>query len=542
MRHINREKIWDVIVIGTGIGGGTVGYEMARSGHSVLFLERGSASYLPSARALKGDFPEKYFSRNGALMEDGDLLRRAGRSIQKWVDVCGDKRYEFTPLLGAGVGGSSQLYGAAMERFFSMDFEATKNFSNCEGSSSMDWPIDASVFEPYYEKAERLYHVTGGGDPLRVQPQKNQMQLSPAGRFIYDLWQAKGLHPYRLPIAHKPYPEAHCPGCQATICGAGEKWGSLQACILPAIEKYGAEVLDECEVVELMADSRSVQAALCRHDNEIFLLKAKKFFLAAGAIESPALLLRSKSETWPEGLANRSRQVGKNLSRHFMDLCMVKLPKEVSLQPSSKELAMNDFYYFQGKKLGTVQSLGNTPHLESALHEMRSETFASMPYWLAKPYWSLVNTLGRPIVKAVLERHLAFALITDDVSYEENCVRLSSHGQIEIHYHLRPEAEARLKIFRDLVRESFQPYGVRFHEQAKNKERLAHASGTCRMGLDPEKSVVDQDNRAHGVDNLFVVDASFFPSGAGINPALTIAANALRVAEKVNSVKPVPES
>ncbi|MCK6597679.1 MAG: GMC family oxidoreductase [Bdellovibrionaceae bacterium] len=524
---------WDYIILGTGMGGGTIGHALAKTGKSILYLEAG-CSLADMLNATKGKFPDELLRSFDVLdSNDQEVLKKAGRYHEYIIDKSKVLAHQFIPLLGTGVGGSSLLYGAALERFFPDDFRATRYFGNLVGSSTVDWPFGYEELKSYYEQAERMYRVVGQADPLRPIYQNSSFinsDLSVFGKKIFDNWQSKGLHPYRLPIGHKLLPEAKCSCCQAFVCEFEEKSTSANCGVDDSLKFPKVKILTETRVINFSATPSLVTEVNCLYKKSTPIsIKGSIFILATGAIQSPAILLRSKNEFWPLGLANKSTQVGKNFSRHFMDLCMVEmdLPKKHNFL---KELALNDFYFYDGDKLGTIQSLGNPPSIATTLFEMYHQYYLSN-YCLDKAFYLLAKNFGQWKIKSVFENNLCMAMIMDDVSYPDNYVSLSAdQKQIEIRYRLRDEAKQRLKKFRNLALKSFNPFRAKIYPQAENNQRLAHASGTCRMGNDPLISVVDKNNKAHGIDNLYIVDASFFPSGSGINPALTIAANALRVA------------
>jgi len=530
--HIDLQStIWDYIIIGTGIGGSTIGYSLAQAGKKILYIEKGY-----SELSLKGKFPEPYLSSFDRLSsKDKELLKRAGRYTEELQDISiANHKHSFIPLLGQGAGGSSLLYGAALERFFPQDFQATTFFANMKDSSTVDWPISYQDLETYYKKAEKIFRVYGGVDPLRSESQNQELQTveyTPSGQRLAELWASKNFHPYRLPVGHLPHSTSECPGCQAIVCLCNEKSDAAHCCLQPSLKMENVHLIDNCEVLKLNSDKTLVNEVLAKKNGELLKFKARIIILAAGALNTPALLFKSRSRNHPEGLGNSSGLVGKNLSRHFMDLYMIRMDPLEGVNYYEKELALNDFYFYRGEKYGTLQSLGNPPSIETALYEMYFEFYKSSSFY-KKAYYNLVSNFGRTIIKNLFKNNLCLASIMDDVSYHDNCVTLSSdESTIQINYKIRSEGNRRLNEFRKLILKSLTPMSVQLHKQGENNQRLAHASGTCRMGINRNKSVVDKNNRVHDLENLFILDSSFFPSGAGINPALTIAANALSVGD-----------
>ena len=282
----------------------------------------------------------------------------------------------------------------------------------------------------------------------------------------------------------------------------------------------------------------AIEAVHCRKDGVEFTLSAPTVILAAGALHSPLLLMKSNDEQWPNGLGNNHDLVGRFLCRHYMDMFTVKKgPVEIAREDfNEKELAMNDFYFCGDEKLGTLQSLGNPPSGPTILSELLAELRA-LPLPFA--YWGLKLACMLPFTTRIVSQvvsGLNLAAVMEDLPYHDNRVMLAADGKTPaIRYTMREEGKARLKLFREKILEAFSEYKITLHAQGENNQRLAHATGTCRMGTDPQKSVVNEKNRVHGLANLYIVDASFFPSSSGINPSLTLAANALRVADHLHA-------
>jgi choline dehydrogenase-like flavoprotein len=523
---------WDVIVVGTGIGGATLGYALAKAGKRVLFCEKGR-SHLGSADAITGAYAEQHFdSPSVPRPEHRSQLARAGRFWDQVTDLSGRRPRTFIPFIGAGTGGSSALYGMAMERFFPEDFEPRRHHPAAADSSLPDrWPITYAEVAPYYAAAERLYGVRGGRDPLRTEPGLAPLPeapaFTPAAQELSDLLTRRGLHPYRLPMACEYLPDCEC--CQSYLCARDCKNDSSRVCLRPAIREHGAVLLDECEVLRLEATREAVTGVVCEQPGRRFEVKGGVVVLAAGALVTPTILLRSRSEDWPNGLANDSGLVGRNLMRHCLDLYIVS-PRAKSGDNRQKELAFNDFYQFEGQRLGTVQSFGRLPPAEMLAASLEDDLRHGPLPWLAKAFW-LVRPVIKPALRRLAERSLVLAGTVEDLPYPENRVAVDGTATLTVRYRMHAEGETRVEKFRALVRDAFRPHTVQIIKQAENNERLAHACGTCRFGDDPHSSILNRYNLAHGPGNLYAVDSSFFPSSAGTNPSLTIAANALRVAD-----------
>lgn len=519
------KRRWEFVIIGTGMGGATLGWALAKAGRSVLFLERGLNLLADARRA--GNYAEMFAHPHDARE---DLLIQAGRWNEPLLDVTGRKPREFIPFIGMGSGGSTALYGAALERFFPQDFEPGKWHDAPACTLPQRWPVTYEELRPYYSAAEALYQVRGEADPLRHEA-LDPLPVPPASllagdRHIAAHLQDKGLHPYHLPLACSKGRD--CQECQGYLCPSFSKRDAASTCLAPAVGQYDAVLLDRSRVRRLEAGADSVHEVLCDMPDGEIRIQGECFVLAAGALNTPALLLNSASSQWPGGLANGSGQVGRNLMRHAIDLYLVDVPSHPG--GFRKCLAINDFYLHSGDgKLGTLQSFGTLPPLSMLLDSLHQDLSFAAP-WLAPVFPAL-----RPIFQRLLQRmtggKAVFAGILEDLPYTANRVEPLDERRLRFRYRLGHEDRRRLRRFRRLVRQAFAPWPVRMIAQADNNERIAHVCGTCRFGDDPATSVLDRHNRAHQLDNLYVADASFFPSSAGINPALTIAANALRIAD-----------
>jgi len=252
--------------------------------------------------------------------------------------------------------------------------------------------------------------------------------------------------------------------------------------------------------------------------------------LAAGALVTPVLLLNSRSGDWPRGLANGSDWVGRNLMRHLLDPIEVWPRPGCRITAPDKEIGLNDFYFWEGQKYGTVQSFGAIPPME---------WLTNRPGLRGKAL-RLMSPVVRPIYERFVTGGLVLAAMTEDLPYLDNRVlpwdgpSSDDRQRLRIRYRLHASETERRAVFMRALKEVLQPFRKLPLGSGKNNANLGHVCGTCRFGTDPKTSVLDEYNRAHEVENLYVVDSSFFPSSAGLNPSLTVAANALRVAEHIN--------
>ena len=522
--------MWDVIVVGTGMGGGMLGYSLARSGRRVLFVEKGRST-LPGApgtiRSAMTEVAEPLAGRSAEAY--CDALARSGRSTDEVEDISGRFSRRFVPLLGSGTGGSSAIYAMVCERFFVRDFTPRQNFRDPGDSTVPDaWPITYDQMRPWYAAAEKLLGVRGQPDPLR--PEAAEVGLPAAPPFsadnqpLVDYLAGQGLHPYHLPMACD-YTDG-CSSCLGYLCHQACKNDAARNAVLPAVTEHGAHLLTECRVVRLEADRTHVRQVICAHRSGLLALKAKVVVLAAGALATPVLLLNSRSGDWPRGLANGSDWVGRNFMRHLVDLIELWPERGCKITDQNKEIGLNDFYFWEGEKYGNLQSLSSVPPMEY---------FTNHPGWQHK-LLRLMSPALRPIYERFLSGGLVLAAMLEDLPYLDNRVlpsvrpTMDGRQRLRIQYRLHASEIERRAAFLRQLKEVLKPFRTITLGAAKGNDNLGHVCGTCRFGTDPKTSVLDPQNRAHEVDNLYVVDASFFPSSAALSPSLTIAANALRVA------------
>jgi choline dehydrogenase-like flavoprotein len=530
---------WDAVVVGAGLSGATLGYALARGGKRVLFCEKGKA-LLDPASGLRGAFAETFLGKGVQDPAKRETLLQAGRFADSISDLSGGRPRRFIPFVGCGAGGSSALYGAAMERLFPEDFEPRRHYPDAGDSSLPErWPISYGDLLPYYRTAEQLFGVRGTGDPKRDPSDRPDLLPPPplcgATSRIREALETQGMHSYRLPQACEFVPG--CQGCQGFLCHRSCKNDSVRVCLLPAMERYGARLIEDCDVTQLEADAHAVTGVECRSNGRSARIRSDMVVLAAGALETPRILLDSVTAVWPHGLANESGLVGRNLMRHFVDLYPVAPGSSAGHPGNLKELAFNDFYLGDEGKFGTVQSFGSLPPDRVIADELESDLVAAGRRW-SVPLFRLGKPALRLVLRRLLSRRVIFASIMEDLPYLDNRVYLAAGGDalphaLNLSYQIRPEGRRRIRQLRKKVRKAFSPRRVGLIKQAENNGRIAHACGTARFGEDPRDSVLDPHNRAHGVENLYVVDASFMPSSGGTNPALTLAANALRVADLI---------
>lgn len=495
---------WDVVVVGTGIGGATVGRELASRGLRVLFLEKGG--------------------RVGPDPAPAELKTAETRLAHGWWPYevsqqrSDGKCDRFFAPLGCAVGGSSIHYAAALERMAASDFERL----DLAPGRSATWPVSFQEFEQFYAAAESVYGI--GQDSL----QRRAPSLSAWDLALAEAMRRNNLRPERLKVAMR-YDE-HCMECIGRVCPRDCKADARTTCLEPALREAGCAMLQQCDVQSLDADRSGVRALRARYRNQTVEIRARAYVLAAGAFQSPQILLRSRSSEWPRGLANGSDQVGRNLMFHALHIYGIWSPRRLDRNARQKKaLSIRDFYLHEGRRLGYVQSMG--------LDAGRGDVAAYLKDWLRRR--GLRNELLlRALVK--VPAHLGalflgnagiFAAMTEDDPHPENRVVLDAAAPdgARFTYTISADLRRRADALCALFAQHIKPWRL-LRLSPELEMNYGHPCGTCRFGDDPATSVLNRDCRAHDLDNLYVVDASFMPRSGAVNPSLTIAANALRVA------------
>ena len=513
---------YDVIIIGSGPGGGATAARLAPTGKRILLLERGE--YLP--RSPSNWDPKSVFV-------DGKYQAK-----ETWYDSKGNS---FAPGLHYFVGGNSKVYGAALLRMRERDFGEVDHVDGI----SPAWPMPYTTFEPYYAEAEHLFHVHGqrGEDPH--EPPFSSPYPFPAvshEKKIQSLDQslrAQGLKPFHLPIGifldekdGKPTQNSACIRCAAFDgfpCMLNAKADAQVVCVDPALKAFdNLTMLTGAYVSRLETDSSGtrVSGVGVERGGETQTYTADVVVVACGALSSALLLLRSANDKHQNGLANSSGQVGRNYMRHNQSVLMA-LTRDVNDTVFQKTLALSDFYFDSDEwryPLGLIQMCATT-HGAQIKGEILPEWlrwFPDMPFeMLARrslDFWLTSEDLPRP---------------ENRIFYDGGKVMLDlTENNMEAHRRLR------LKLRRILSAAGMNPVLLErklYFGKSIPIGGTAHQCGTARFGNDPTTSVLDIDCRAHEIENLYISDASFFPSSAAVNPTLTIVANALRVADIIKS-------
>jgi choline dehydrogenase-like flavoprotein len=493
---------FDVIIVGTGAGGGTMAHALSATSARILILER-------------GDFvPQEAENWN----PDEVWRKLRYQTTERWVDGSGR---EFRPYTHYNVGGNTKFWGSVLYRLRREDFQAIEH----RDGVSPAWPIDYETLAPYYERAERLYHVRGeiGGDP--TEPPRNPYPYAPvphaAGMAeIVARLRQQGLHPSPLPLGLlRPGEEGGCVlcnTCNSFACRIHAKSEADVCAVRPALKRPNVTLWTKACARRLLTDpsGTKIAAVEVERGGRTLRVEAPLVVVCCGAVNSAALLLRSATDKYPAGLANSSGLVGKRYMAHLATMMQGFHPFKRNSTVFQKTVAINDFYLRGAKApypLGQIQSQGRT-------HGVMAQTVVP---WI--PLWAY---------EAWVARGVDWLVMSEDLPVVENRVAVDARGRIHLYY--KPN---NLVPHRMLVRETeriLRRLGFWLVVKHSHGPRnTTHQCGTLVFGADPRASVLDSFCRAHDVENLFVVDASFFPSSAAVNPGLTIAAQALRVADHI---------
>ncbi|MFF7636129.1 FAD-dependent oxidoreductase [Kitasatospora sp. NPDC008050] len=509
----------DIVIIGSGAGGATTAWALAGSGARVLVLERGG--FLPreganwSARAV---FAERRY-----------------HNAEPWRTPAGKR---FVPAAHYYVGGTTKVYGAGLPRLRTSDFGAVEHR---EGTSPA-WPFGYQELEPYYAEAERLYRVHGGaadsdsasdadtasdagadadaGQDPTAPPRSGPFPHPPVPHEPVIAGLARrlrhqGLHPYPLELGVDLGPDRpclRCGTCDGFPCRVGAKSDAETRALRPALRRGNVRLLTHTRVTRLTTDptGRTVSTVHALREGHPLTVRAARVVLAAGAINSAALLLRSACAAHPDGLANGTGLVGRNLMLHNNSVLLAVDPRQRNPVVFQKTLAVNDFYQAGPDRpypLGNLQLMGKVGA------EMLPPGY---PYRLRE--W-------------VAGHSLDWWVMSEDLPDPRNRVTLAPDGQITVRRvatNLRAHRDL-LRAARRMLRRAGYPL-VLSHRMGL--DATGHQCGTTVAGLDEAHSVLDPFCRSHQVRNLYVVDGGFFPSSAAVNPTLTIAAQALRTARR----------
>lgn len=482
----------DIIIVGSGMGGATLAAGLAPSGLRILILERGERlEDCPQARDPVAIFGQGHF-----------------RPAETWLTPDGD---HFNPGNYAYVGGNSKFYGAVMMRYRAADFAPVMHM----GGMTMGWPFAYDDLAPWYDKAEALYQLRGelGHDPTEP-PHTAPYPFPPVPHepAIADLagrLRAMGLHPAPLPLAvdlDRWLSRAATPW-DAFPDTTGGKRDAETAALAQALRHPNVRLLTGVQVHRLETMGDHVSTVVTSGGR----FRAPRVVLAAGAVMTAVILLRSADEAHSMGLANRSDQVGRNFMNHNAS-ALLALSARRNRSVYQKTLQINDWYLSggpNGEPLGNVQLLGR----------------------VSAPILAAQSRLPGPLARLIADHAIDFYVMSEDLPNPESRVSLRGDGIVLDWRRSNLAAHAALVgKLRSALRRAGYPLIL---TKPFDRRTPSHQCGTARLGHDPATSVTNPYGRCHDHPNLWICDASLLPTSAAVNPSLTIAALALRQANRI---------
>jgi choline dehydrogenase-like flavoprotein len=512
---------FDIIIIGSGAGGATMAQSLAPSGKKILILERGE------------DLPIEDDNWDPKAV----FVNKKYRTREKWRDKNGRA---FVPNTNYWVGGNTSFYGGALMRFKREDFGEVVHAAGL----SPAWPISYDDMKPWYEKAERVWEVRGtrGIDPTDQDDDPPfplpALKHDPGVERLRLHFESIGWTPSPLPLAIRRDDNApaqslctRCKTCGGFPCRLLAKVDARTAALAPLSAFPNVTLLAGRKVIKLETDDtgKKVRKAWVEGPNRLETFSADLFIVAAGAANSAALLLASHSDLHPNGLANRSDQVGRNYMFH-MTSAVISVSVEEFEAPFPKTLCVNDFYLGDAAE-GYPYPMGQIQMLEY----MTGQTLEGQLADMIPP-----ELIPDGLTDEIASRMVSFLVMSEDLPDPENRVTLDDDGKIVLSYTFGDMTahemlvEKLKKGLRSFVRRQHALLEPHFEiDELIPLYGTAHQCGTLRMGTDPTRSVLDVNCKAHDLDNLYVADASVFVSSAAVNPTLTIVANAMRVADHI---------
>lgn len=473
---------WDVVIVGSGIGGSVTACSLAEQGYKVLILEKGSMTH-PLG------------------------------SLPIWKEAIQDHKTGYTgiPFLGECVGGSSRLFGMVMESLEPSDF------INQGGG----WPSSFQEWSTWAHLAERLFSVKEAPAVLEFNG-------------LYKQMKSQGLETKPLRLAFQP--DSNCQYCQSDLCKTSCKVDAWTGPLTRALRSGNAHLVTEIEVKSLIHRGGRVIRIECQKypGGPTISISGKQFVLAAGALKTPLILKRSSSVN-QQFAFEKLKATGSYFMRHLIDLYILCWPDWKSLSLTQKKMlsqikawGSDSLYQKNHFKLGTLQSFGSLPNFEYIWPDVKR----NQP-WIR--YTPFLKPLARQVVEYIFQ-HPTAASIVEDSPNVMNRIEEGAHGELNLFYKMSEEDQIKIDYMRRLVSKALGPMLLRQEFSAENNFRLAHACGTCRMGTDLNTSVTNYFGQVHQSENLWIADSSVFPSSTGKNPSLIIASHALRLVQKMKDL------
>ncbi len=518
MRDLANETV-DFCIIGAGAGGGVAGAKLAEAGFSVVILDAG-AHYDPTRDFVSDEKASRKLFWTDERITGGEDAIELGSNNS-----------------GRGVGGSTIHYSMVAMRAHPDDFKRRTLEGDIFGANLQDWPLKFEDLEPYYEEVEEALQISGPTSypwgTRRGRYPKREHELNATANVLVRGCSKLDIQAVPAPLATLSSPYKNRPQCvYRGFCNYGcttNAKSSILVTYIPRAIAAGAEVRPNAMAAKIEHDAKGMATGVLYFrgsSKELSLQKAKNVIVAGYAVETPRLLLNSASSLFPNGMANSSGSVGKNFMIHSGTQVFAKFPDRINQYKAPPGMALTEDFnrtmpgadFICGY---TIEGVG--PH---------AVDFASR-ISTARMLW------GESLRREMLDYnyYAGIGIVGETLPQEKNTVTLHATERdqfglpvphVSFCYHDNDR-----KLIKHATSKMTEILEAAGGTNAWSADRTAHLLGTCRMGNDPQGSVVDRDCRSHDIPNLFICDGSVFPTSTAVNPSLTIQAIATRMAKQI---------
>jgi len=530
----------DFVVIGSGAAGGVMARELTAAGLDVVLLEQGP-------HRTRADFKHDelgYFFNNELLGGEGNVQTFRHTA----AEVAVPKNDPPPAMYARTVGGSSVHFSGNFWRFHPVDFKERSKLGAIAGTGFEDWPISYEELEPYYTKVDWEIGVSGAPGPFDP-PRSKAYALPPmpvkSSGVLFEAGAKKlGLHPQVAPVAvlSQPYNGRpgciHCGFCMGFGCEVGAKSSTLATMIPQALASGRCELRVNCAAMRIETDAHGrVSEVVYRDGNgRTQAQRARAVVLCANGAETPRLLLMSASTRFPHGLANGSGRVGQYLMNNSDSATHALFDEPLNDYKSVQaSRILHDFYdsdpkrgFYGGGAIDARSFLGATPMM-FALTTVPPD----VPQWGVEYKRYLAHGFTRNMTSLCMGTSLA--LETNNITLDPTHKDSLGRPAIRVTYRDHDDDLKLQRFLQDRAVEILDAAGAKkvWREPVQPGTGGPHLLGTCRMGDDPQASVVDRYHRTHEVRNLFICDGSSFVTSGRGQPTMTIQALAFRAAEHI---------
>jgi choline dehydrogenase-like flavoprotein len=564
---------YDICIIGSGAGASPIAHQLSKAGAKVLVLEKGPwltekeffkdeltisvhDAYNPKLNDEQHVIEEQYIDENDKTFWQGEKTSDSGWS---WWN-------------GNVVGGSSNFMSGYFHRLKPIDFRLKSEFGAIEGANVADWPISYDELEPYYAKVEREVGVSGRVvEHPHQEPRSTDFPYPPIAELPMSSWIDKaadkiGYHAIPVPRAILSEPAMgrrsceYSGYCSSYGCSSGAKGSGRAALLNHAVSSGNCTIKANAKVYKIASDKNGKITAVHYYDKvgRKKSVSAKLYVVACQAVETSRLLLASTSESFPFGLANNNGQVGKNLlfsgggtgqgDFNYADLSKEKVNELKQVGPFINR-ALQDWYQISDKTFSGANSQGQAKGgtIDFLFHQnpIARARGTQWGYGVNDDEKLLWGEELKQSMKAEFTSYktLRFEVFNDWLPTDDCFVSLDSEvtdqwgdpvAKVRIGYHDHDlEVGEYLSLKAEKLLEALGAKNISSSVSGSPSTNLM--AGGCRFGNDPETSVLNKNCQAHEVDNLYITDGSFMPTGGSVPYTFTIYANAFRVADKIKA-------